>query len=373
MNIRLVVGIAVVVLIGGVAYLVLNSLTWVGDKPVVISHETESGGKNTRLTTNGDASVPHGNGPSGNTTQYGQVLTSDTPDEAKPDNSPDDGTPEASTFEEEFIRRFSELASAENWNALEKHVHRSIVNAPSLKDFLPVLLAALEGIADRVGYYPVGRGVQTGMYLRSDLIEHRDEIANEFFAASSPLIQSLLAPALGKAFHGSENPSHITTYIEGLLTYHERERARHELAALSSLEYHQYITALLGVHQRLWPSVLDSIKFVEDGLGADALDDSIMRAYWRDISNAFHHKRYSNADVPEIVVRLIAHTDQGIRARNGSQAEINRLKSIWERLREPYVYREGLRHAEASSDALIRDSYDQILVHWLEKNGGDGD
>lgn len=266
---------------------------------------------------------------------------------------------EQPSFDEAFVSEFNRLATSRQWEDLEKHIRKSIHDASELSAFMPVLLGCLLSVEDQIGYYPVGRGVQTGMYQRQDLKEHGDLLAEHFMRTDSPVLQISLAAAVAAANFENHNNSHISRHVESLLNSRKDATSR-----LSAAEKSKYTIGLLAAHLRLARSVLESIEFVES-LRPTGLTDAQLRWFWSDCSSQFRAKRYFPGDVERIVGYLIAHTDESIRAKNGSEKEIKRLTEIWVSLRERQAYEAALDHADSANEEIIQKAYDQIIAQWL--------
>ncbi|MCF6227450.1 MAG: hypothetical protein L3J82_02140 [Planctomycetes bacterium] len=260
---------------------------------------------------------------------------------------------------EEFISEFNRLSASNEWNKLEKYLIDSIRNAPDLPSFLPVLLGALSSVEDRIGYYPVGRGVQLGMYGRADLTEHAELLAEAFMSTDSPVLHICLAAATTRANSTKQNKTHLRRHVEILLL-----NRRQNTAGLSAMERTVYIDDLLSSHMWLSLSVLESIEFMES-LQVTGLSNKRVRWYWDDCRRLLRAKRYFDGEVEAITRYLIAHTDESIRAKKGSKKEVARLAKIWVTFREQQAYDMAEKHADDATDETIQGAYDQILAKWL--------
>lgn len=267
---------------------------------------------------------------------------------------------------EGFQRRFSELANAGDWDGLERYIFQTLEkDAPSLQELWPILLALLEGLGDRAGYDPVGRGLQTGLFARRDLQTSADILNASFLETDSALVRVGLAGPLTQANKGRNNAT-LTAHIEKLLVHRESVLKRAEPKNQSA-----YWAQLILAHTALSPSVLVSIEFVES-LRPSGLPDSKVRSFWSDsCRSAFYYRHYDAADVPAIVNYLIAHTDESLTAAMVSEASIKRLKRLWEDFREDQAYDSGLKHSQGLTDTKMQSAWDSILAHWLSKKKPD--
>lgn len=265
-----------------------------------------------------------------------------------------------------FQRRFSELANAGDWDGLDKYIFRTLSkDAPALSELWPILLALLEGLGDRAGYDPVGRGVQTGLLVRRDLQDCATMLSTSFMETDSALVRVGLAGPLTQANKGKNNAT-LTAHIEKLLIH--RDSVVKGAAPQNQSAYWDQL--ILG-HTGLARSILVTIEFVES-LRPGGLPDSKVRSFWSDCCrSAFYYRHYDAADVPAIVNYLIAHTDESLTAAMVSEASIKRLKRLWEDFREDQAYDSGLKHAQGLTDAKMQIAWDSILAHWLSKKKPD--
>lgn len=300
------------------------------------------------------------------TTVQQQSNERDTSEHGTSANLPDQPPParDDDLFIEAYVRRFGALADAQDWSALERHVCESIRKAPTLKDFLPVLLASLEGLkGDGNGYNPVGRGVQVGLSAHPQIASVADELNTAFMNTTTHVVRVGLAGPLTFANRGRNNVS-LRVHIESILA-----RKKQFAEELSELEQSALWDQLIGAHTTLGNSILETMTFVDSLHRSGNISDIELRLFWSDVCPpAFHGKLYTLGDVPGIVQHMIEHTDHSVKSHSASEREIGRLRRIWEHFREHYAYETALRHAEDSKEQTVKDTYEQILAHWLSKS-----
>lgn len=296
----------------------------------------------------------------------------DMPSHERGQASPDRGrlgkgseVEEPPSFLDRFQRRFLELSNAHNWEALDEHITKSLRDAESLQELLPLLVSLLETLDSEVGYDPIGRSVQLGLFPRRDLTDCADMLTDIFLDTDSHVVRVGLAGPLSQATKGKPTVT-LKLHVEDLLIHRRQYMDR-----LGPIERSAHWDQLIAAHVGFSRSILDSIRFVES-LRPGGLSDARVRSFWTNqCASAFYYNQYDSADVAEITDYLITHTDESIGSTVADERQIRRLKKIWQYFRETHAYETALEHASNLTEGHVQEAYDQILAHCLAENGSE--
>lgn len=261
--------------------------------------------------------------------------------------------------EEDFTSRFARLAATEDWEQLAAFVRQSVIDCESLKEFLPELLACLETVEGKVGYFGLGQDVRIGLMKRQDLADGAELLREAFMSQDSLLVTGAIAQVLLHV--DRENPdAAVRGRIEDLMIHRNIF-----IKGLPKEEQQVWKRMMLSTHVGYSSSVLFTINFMESLQQTGLERETIDRMWKTNVMYSFNHEHYGTTEVPELVQYLSSFSTRYIADASAPALAVQELKKIWGSFREELAYEEAVRLANEAEDEATQKAFDEIAAHWL--------